>query len=98
MARQTPHLPPKFSPFPPHCIRRLDRIRATREGAHMMKRNNMRPTVFAAAIVTVSALSLGGCATKDYVNQQVSAVDTKAQATQSQVDQQQTHLAQLDQT
>src|SRR4051812_29165035 len=63
-----------------------------------MKRNNMKPTVFAAAVITVSAISLGGCATKDYVNQQVSAVDAKTQATQSQVEQQQTHLSQHDQT
>jgi len=54
------------------------------------------PVIFAAT--AASALSLGGCATKDYVNQQVAVVDAKTQATQSQVDQQQTHLARLDQT
>ena len=56
----------------------------------------MKTTIFAAAAITAGALALSGCATKDYVNQQVSAVDAKTQATQSQVDQQQTHLTQLD--
>jgi peptidoglycan-associated lipoprotein len=62
----------------------------------------IRPTIFAAAAIAATALSLGGCATKDYVNQQVSAEDAKTQAaeqaTKNQVDQQQTHLGQLDQT
>src|ERR1700722_7850448 len=57
----------------------------------------IRPVFFATAMVA-SAVSLGGCATKDYVNEHVAAVDTKVQATQSQVDQQQTHLSQLDQS
>jgi peptidoglycan-associated lipoprotein len=55
-----------------------------------------KPAVFAA--IAASAFILGGCATKDYVNQQVAAVDAKTQATQNQVDQNRTHLAQLDQT
>jgi outer membrane protein OmpA-like peptidoglycan-associated protein len=45
--------------------------------------------------MAVAAVSLGGCATKDYVNQQVSAEDSKVQANQSQTDQ---HLSQLDQS
>ena len=57
----------------------------------------MRPTIFASALA-ISAISLGGCATKDYVNQQVAVVDAKAQATQSQVNQHEGHLTQLDQT
>ncbi len=56
----------------------------------------IRPAIFTA--IAVSAFSLGGCATKDYVNEHVAAVDAKVQATQSQVDQHQTHLTQLDQT
>jgi outer membrane protein OmpA-like peptidoglycan-associated protein len=48
--------------------------------------------------MTACAFSLGGCATKDYVDQHVAAVDTKVQATQEQVNQQQTHLGQLDQS
>jgi peptidoglycan-associated lipoprotein len=57
----------------------------------------IRPTIFAATAIAASALSLGGCATKDYVNEHVAVVDAKAQATQNQVDQQQAHLGRLDQ-
>ena len=56
----------------------------------------IRPALLAA--VAATAVSLGGCATKEYVNDHVAAVDTKLQSTQSQVDQQQAHLSQLDQT
>jgi outer membrane protein OmpA-like peptidoglycan-associated protein len=56
----------------------------------------VRPAIFAAAALT--AISLGGCATEDYVDKHVAAVDAKTQATQSQVDQHQVHLTQLDQT
>jgi peptidoglycan-associated lipoprotein len=55
----------------------------------------LKPAIIAIA---VSAFSLGGCATKDYVNERVAAVDTKVVATQSRVDEHQTHLSQLDQT
>ena len=48
--------------------------------------------IFTAA--AVGAFSLGGCATKDYVNEHV---DAKVQATQTQLDQHQVHLTQLDQ-
>ena len=54
----------------------------------------VRPGATAAAVVAVIALSLGGCATKDYVNQQVSAEDTKVQGS---LDEHQTHLGKLDQ-
>lgn len=57
---------------------------------------NIRPAFITA--IAVSAISLGGCATKDYVNEHVAAVDAKTQATQSQVDRHETHLTQLDQT
>jgi len=57
----------------------------------------IKTPIFAVAMAA-AALSLGGCATKDYVNQQVGAVDTKLQTTQGQVDQQQAHLSQLDQS
>ena len=57
----------------------------------------IKPAIFLAAMAA-SALSLGGCATRDYVDQHVAAVDAKVQTTQSQVDQHQTHLSQLDQT
>ena len=58
---------------------------------------NIKPAIIATAMA-ISAASLGGCATKDYVNEHVGAVDAKVQATQAQVDQHQTHLAQLDQS
>ena len=61
-------------------------------------RQTIRPSFFAATAIVAGALSLGGCATKDYVNQQVGVVDAKAQATQTQVTEQQGHLTQLDQT
>ena len=55
-----------------------------------------------ATVLATGALSLGGCATKDFVNQQVSAEDAKVQAGQAQLqaslDQQQGHLGQLDQS
>ncbi|MGH6828286.1 MAG: OmpA family protein [Rhizomicrobium sp.] len=57
-----------------------------------------RPAIFTAAALAAGALSLGGCATQGYVDRHVAAVDAKAQSTQNQVDQQQTHLAALDQT
>jgi len=57
----------------------------------------LRPVIFTAAIIA-AASSLAGCATEGYVDKHVAAVDAKASATQSQVDQQQAHLGQLDQT
>ena len=57
----------------------------------------IKPAIFATTMVA-AALSLGGCATKDFVREQVAAEDTKVQATQSQVNEHQTHLSQLDQT
>jgi outer membrane protein OmpA-like peptidoglycan-associated protein len=57
----------------------------------------IRSAVFVTAMAA-GALSLGGCATKDYVNEHVAVVDAKVQATQARVDQHQTHLSQLDQT
>jgi peptidoglycan-associated lipoprotein len=56
-----------------------------------------RPAIIVAALA-VTAIGLGGCATKDYVNEHVAAVDAKTQATQGLVDQQQIHLTKLDQT
>jgi peptidoglycan-associated lipoprotein len=69
----------------------------------------MTPVIFAATAMAVSAFSLSGCATKDFVNQQVAAEDTKVQAGQDKtqsaldqhqaaLDQQQAHMGQLDQT
>jgi outer membrane protein OmpA-like peptidoglycan-associated protein len=69
----------------------------------------IKPAILAATAITISALALSGCATKDFVREQVSAEDTKVQANQTQtqaaldqqkstIDQHQSHLAQLDQT
>jgi outer membrane protein OmpA-like peptidoglycan-associated protein len=65
---------------------------------------NRLKTSVAALALAVGALSLGACASEKYVNEHVAVVDQKAQATQSQVDQQgqaiQQHdarLSQLDQ-
>jgi outer membrane protein OmpA-like peptidoglycan-associated protein len=52
----------------------------------------------AIAAVATLALSLGACATKGFVRQQVGVEDTKVQATQAQVAAHDTHLGQLDQT
>jgi outer membrane protein OmpA-like peptidoglycan-associated protein len=54
----------------------------------------IKPTIFAVTIIA-TALGLGGCATKDYVNEQVAASDARTQTT---LNQHQTHLAHLDQT
>ena len=58
----------------------------------------VRPAIFAAAALAVTAFSLGGCATEDYVDKHVAAVDAKTQATQGQVDEHQAHLVKLDQS
>src|SRR6201996_8574524 len=65
--------------------------------------NRLKSTVAALAL-SAAALSLGACATEKYVNEHVAVVDQKANATQSQVDQQgqaiqqhDTRLSQLDQ-
>ena len=57
----------------------------------------LRPAVLATAMA-LSAISLGGCATKDFVREQVAAEDTKVQAAQTQLGQHETHLGQLDQS
>jgi peptidoglycan-associated lipoprotein len=50
----------------------------------------------AFATVALATLSLGGCATKDYVNEHVATVDARVTATQGQVDRHEAHLTQLD--
>jgi len=56
----------------------------------------LRPAVLATAMA-LSAISLGGCATKDFVREQVAAEDTKVQSAQTQLGQHETRLGQLDQ-
>lgn len=58
---------------------------------------NLKIAIFATTMA-VGAVSLGGCATREYVDQHVAGVDAKVQATQSQVSQHQDRLAQLDQS
>jgi outer membrane protein OmpA-like peptidoglycan-associated protein len=55
-------------------------------------------STLAVAALAVGALSLGGCATKKFVREQVGVVDTKVGAVDTQVQTQQAHLGQLDQT
>jgi outer membrane protein OmpA-like peptidoglycan-associated protein len=65
----------------------------------MQKRNS---ALLAATALAVSAFALSGCATKEFVNQQVAAEDAKTQAgfdrQQAVLDQHDTRLAALDQT
>ena len=58
---------------------------------------NFRRAALNTAAIAVGAIALAGCATKDYVNEHVATVDARVTATQSQVDQHETHLTQLDQ-
>ena len=57
-----------------------------------------RVPIIALAALSVGALSLGACATKGFVRQQVGIEDTKVQATQAQVSAHETHLGELDKT
>ena len=66
---------------------------------------NPSPSTLAIAALAVGALTLGGCATKSFVREQVGSVDTKVDATQGQVNAQQamlrgheTRLGDLDKT
>jgi peptidoglycan-associated lipoprotein len=54
--------------------------------------------VLIAGAMVLSVASLGGCATKKYVNEQVSAVDTKVVDVSARVSQHDTQIATLDQT
>src|SRR5579875_1967014 len=63
-----------------------------------MSMEKLKRPAFAFAVLAVGALSLGGCATKSFVREQVAGEDTKLQSTQAQVSQQQEQLGQLDQT
>src|SRR6184192_1206644 len=54
--------------------------------------------VLIAGAILLSVASLGGCATKKYVNEQVSAVDTKVVDVSARVADHDTKLATLDQT
>ena len=67
--------------------------------------SRLNPGAASIAALALGALALGGCASEKYVNEHVAMVDSKAAATQSQVDAQQAslkdqdgRLSQLDQT
>jgi peptidoglycan-associated lipoprotein len=51
-----------------------------------------------AAAVLAGAISLGGCATKDYVNQEVGKVDSRVNAQDAHLNDHETRLAGLDKT
>ncbi len=57
--------------------------------------HRIKSAKFVAALLAVSALGLSGCATKKFVNEQVSVSDARAQ---SRFDQQQAQISQLDKT
>ena len=57
-----------------------------------------RTIPLAVALLGAGALTLGGCATEDYVNKHVATVDQKVTDTQGRVDAHETHLGQLDKT
>ena len=59
--------------------------------AKPVDRRPVLPAV-ALAVLAAGAISLGGCATRGFVREQVGVVDSRAQATQAQVDSQQTAL------
>lgn len=58
---------------------------------------NFKPSIVATAVIVAGALGLGGCASKDYVNEKVAVVDAKAQANQDRLNRHEDHLARLDQ-
>ena len=59
--------------------------------------HRLKSVTYAAAAIAVMAFALGGCASKDYVNEQVAAEDTKVQTAQSTLNEHQAHLGKLDQ-
>jgi peptidoglycan-associated lipoprotein len=57
-----------------------------------------RASTLAVAAIAIGSLTLSGCATKKFVNQQVGAVDTRLASTQGQVSAQETKIGELDRT
>jgi peptidoglycan-associated lipoprotein len=56
------------------------------------------PRMLVAGAMVLGVVSLGGCATKKYVNEQVSAVDTRVSDVSTRVGQHDTQIATLDTT
>jgi outer membrane protein OmpA-like peptidoglycan-associated protein len=57
---------------------------------------NRAPKVLVAGAMLLGVVSLGGCATKKYVNEQVSAVDTRVSDVSTRVGEHDTKIATLD--
>jgi outer membrane protein OmpA-like peptidoglycan-associated protein len=96
MDARAPAGPPNFGPFV--------LLNVSGEGvAGDRSMQTSRPFTVTVVSLAAVALSLGGCATKGFVRQQVGVEDTKLQATQTQVSSQgetlqthETHLGELD--
>jgi peptidoglycan-associated lipoprotein len=65
-------------------------------GERSMQKLNL--SILAATALAAGAFSLGGCATKGFVREQVGVVDTKVQAQQDTLQTHETHLTDLDRT
>jgi outer membrane protein OmpA-like peptidoglycan-associated protein len=60
--------------------------------------NGIKSTTWIVGAILIGATSLGGCATKDYVNKQVGKVDTEVQAHDTRLADHENRLAGLDKT
>jgi len=60
--------------------------------------NRIKSSTWIVGAILIGATSLGGCATKDYVNKQVGKVDTEVQANDTRLADHDTRLAGLDKT
>lgn len=60
--------------------------------------NGIKSTTWIVGAILIGATSLGGCATKDYVNQQVGKVDSEVQADNTKLADHDARLAGLDKT
>ncbi len=58
----------------------------------------MKSTTWIVGAILIGATSLGGCATKDYVNKQVGRVDSEVQANDTRLADHDARLAGLDKT
>jgi outer membrane protein OmpA-like peptidoglycan-associated protein len=60
--------------------------------------NGIKSTTWIVGAILIGATSLGGCATKDYVNKQVGKVDSEVQAHDTRLSDHEARLAGLDKT
>ena len=75
---------------------RFRRGGATEDGDTRVK--SFKSSAWITTAVLIGAVSLSGCATKKYVNEQVGMVDTKVQSQDTHLGDQETRMAGLDQT